>query len=197
MKRLLALALPLVPTAGGWAQSFEITPLVGYTTAGDIENKAPTIRSLQIDGAFTWGLQAGHFFNPHLGVEASWARQESALTLSTSSGSAKLFDLDVGQLHGSVVYQLGGEGARLRPFLLAGLGATFFSATDLESEAKLSWALGAGLKWFPAGAFGARLQARYNPTRLNDAASDFCDPFGFCQGWLHQFELMGGIAVRF
>jgi outer membrane protein W len=197
MRRLPALALLLAPTADGWAQSFEITPLAGYSTVGDIENKAPTIQSLQVDGAFTWGLQAGHFFNPNLGVEVSWARQESALTLATSSGSAKLFDLNVGQLHGNVVYQFGGEGARLRPFLLAGLGATFFSAADLESETKLSWALGAGLKWFPAGAFGARLQARYNPTHLSDSSSDFCDPFGFCQGWLHQVELMGGIAVRF
>jgi hypothetical protein len=33
---------------------------------------------------------------------------------------------------------------------------------------------------------------------LNDGGSgDFCDPFGFCQGWLNQVELAGGITVRF
>jgi hypothetical protein len=44
---------------------------------------------------------------------------------------------------------------------------------------------------------GARLQAKYTPTDLNDKGSDFCDPFGFCQDWLHQFELTGGVVVRF
>jgi len=34
-------------------------------------------------------------------------------------------------------------------------------------------------------------------TYLNDASSDFCDPFGFCQDWLHQLELTAGVVVRF
>ena len=34
-------------------------------------------------------------------------------------------------------------------------------------------------------------------TYLNDASSDVCDPFGFCQDWLHQFELTAGVVVRF
>jgi hypothetical protein len=29
------------------------------------------------------------------------------------------------------------------------------------------------------------------------SSSDFCDPFGFCQDWLHQFELTLGVVVRF
>jgi len=32
---------------------------------------------------------------------------------------------------------------------------------------------------------------------LNDASSDFCDPFGFCQGSLKQFEILGGVVLRF
>jgi hypothetical protein len=42
-----------------------------------------------------------------------------------------------------------------------------------------------------------RLSARYTPTYLHDASSDFCDPFGFCQDWLHQFELTAAVVVRF
>jgi hypothetical protein len=38
---------------------------------------------------------------------------------------------------------------------------------------------------------------RLVPTYLNDASSDFCDPFGFCQDWLHQLELTAGVDVRF
>jgi hypothetical protein len=29
------------------------------------------------------------------------------------------------------------------------------------------------------------------------SSSDFCDPFGFCQDWLHQLELTAGVLVRF
>ena len=81
--------------------------------------------------------------------------------------------------------------------LLAGAGATFLSAQDLDSETKFSWAVGAGVKWFPSGRIGARAQARYTPTQLNDSSSEVCDPFGFCQGSLHQFEFMGGLVFRF
>ena len=196
MRRLLTLGFVFLASPS-WAQRTELALLAGYTTSGNIEQTAPTIRDLEINGAFTWGLQAGHFFSSKLGAEVSWARQESALALSTSSGSADLFEVNVGQLHGNAVYRFGGEEARFDPFVFAGLGATFFSAPDLESETKFSWALGAGLKWFPARKVGARLQARYNPTQLNDSSSDFCDPFGFCQGSLKQFELMGGLSFRF
>lgn len=105
--------------------------------------------------------------------------------------------MNLGQLHGSFVYQFGAGEAPLKPFLFAGLGATFLSAQHLQSETKLAWAVGAGLKWLPGRLLGARLHARYNPTRLDEASSDFCDPFGFCQQALQQFELMGGLVLRF
>ncbi len=49
----------------------------------------------------------------------------------------------------------------------------------------------------PTRKAGARLQARSTPIHLNDSSADFCDPFGFCQGWLRQLEVTGGVVVRF
>jgi opacity protein-like surface antigen len=196
MKRLLTLLAFLV-AAPAFSQGFEIGLVGGYTTAGGIDQKAAGIQDLELAGSFTWGASAAFFFSPRFGVEASWTRQGSELKVGTAQGSAELFDVDIDQLQGSFVYQFGGEQSRLRPFFTAGVGAAFFSATDLAGETKLSFGLGAGLKWLPARRVGARLQARYTPTHLNDTSSDFCDPFGFCQGWLHQFELSGGVVVRF
>ena len=107
-----------------------------------------------------------------------------------------MFDVTIDQIQGSFVYQLGGADARWRPFLCAGAGAAIFSSTDITSETKLALNAGAGLKWLPSKRLGARLSARYVPTYLHDASSDFCDPFGFCQDWLHQFELTAGVVVR-
>jgi opacity protein-like surface antigen len=196
MKRLLAVALLLLASPA-FAQRSEFALLAGYTTAGEIEKATRGIQEIKYDGSFSWGLSAGHFFTPHLGAEMSWLRQETGLSLSTSSGSARLVDVNLDQIHGSAVYQFGADKARLRPFVSLGLGASFFGGGDLESQTKLSWGLGAGLKWFPRQSLGARLQIRYNPTRLHEVSSGFCDPFGFCQNSLRQFGFTAGVVLRF
>jgi opacity protein-like surface antigen len=196
MKRLLTL-ITVLSAGPAYTQGFELAALAGYTTPGNLKEDARTIESLKLAGSFTWGASASFFFSPQLGVEVCWARQDSAVELSTPQARADLFDVTIDQLQGSFVYQLGGTESRFRPFLSAGAGAAFFSATDIAGETKLSFSIGAGLKWLPTKRVGARLQARYTPTWLHDAGSDFCDPFGFCQDWLHQFELTGGLVVRF
>ena len=90
------------------------------------------------------------------------------------------------------------DGYLPQPFVLAGIGATFFGADEPEDETKLAPLLAAGLKWFPYGSgWGVRVEARYSPTHLDDSGSDFCDPFGFCQSWLQQFQFLGGVTLRF
>jgi opacity protein-like surface antigen len=106
--------------------------------------------------------------------------------------------MTVQQLQGNAVYHVGRSGSRLQPFAFAGLGATFFSAADLQSETKFSWGVGGGVKFFPCEGLGFRGHFRYKPTMLDDEdAGDFCDPFGFCQGTLQQIEIAAGGVVRF
>jgi opacity protein-like surface antigen len=196
MRRLLLVSLVLAATPA-LAQGTEVSLLGGYTTSGDIDMKAAGIQELAVEGSFTWGLAAGHFFSDHIGFEASWSQQQSALAIGNAAGSADLFDMQVGLLHGSLAYRFGAPDARLVPYVLAGAGVAFLSAEDLEGETKFAWTLGAGVKWFPSKPVGVRVQLRYVPVMLNDDSSGFCDPFGFCQGSLSQFELMGGVVLRF
>ena len=196
MKRLLTL-LTFLSAAPAFSQGFEVTALAGYTTPGGLEHDSRTVEDLKLAGSFTWGASAGFFFSERLGVEASWARVGSGVELSTAQATQELFDVTIDRLQGSLVYQFGGAASRYRPFLTAGAGASIFSSSDIDTETHLSLGLGAGLKWLPSKRLGARLQAKYTPTYLNDKGSDFCDPFGFCQDWLHQFELAGGVVIRF
>lgn len=196
MKRLLAF-LSVLAAAPAFPQGLEVAALGSYTTPGGLTHDARTVEDLKLTGSFAWGASVGLFFSPRLGIEASWARQESGLGLTTDQASVELFDVTIDRIQGSFVYQFGGADSRWRPFLCAGAGAAIFSSTDITSETKLALNAGAGLKWLPSKRFGARLSARYAPTYLNDAASDFCDPFGFCQEWLQQFELTAGVVVRF
>lgn len=197
MKRVLPFAFAVLMAPSVWAQGTEISLLGGFTSSADIEKKATEIKELKLKSGLTLGGAVTHFFSPHVGAEVSFAHQQSALTLTTATDEADLFDVGIGQLHGSFVYQFGVDGARVRPFLFGGLGATFLSSAYLDSETKLAWSAGAGLRWFPGKTTGLRLHARYNPTRLNDANSDYCDPFGFCQDSLKQFEVMAGLVLRF
>ena len=202
MKHLLSLTVCLVLLAGppARAQQVEIVPLAaaGVTMASDIERVAPELTELRMRRGFTWGGQVGYFVGTHWGAEAMFTRQESAIEIATSAGRADLFLVNVTKLHGNVVYQFGAADARLRPFLFAGLGTTFFGARDLKTERKLSSGIGAGIKYFPASSIGVKFHVRYTPTWLDDeSAGDFCDPFGFCQGVLQQIELMTGLVVRF
>jgi len=196
MKRLLTVIM-FLGAAPAFPQGFEVAALVGYTTPGSLEHDARTVDDLKLAGSFTWGASAGYFFSPRIGVEASWARVGSGVELSTAQASQEMFDVTIDQLQGSFVYQFGGSESRWRPFIIAGAGAALFSSPGLDGEAKLSFGVGLGLKWLQSRRFGARLQARYTPTYLHDAGSDFCDPFGFCQDWLNQFDVIGGVAVRF
>jgi len=202
MKQLAGLTVCLALLAGppARAQQLEIVPLAaaGFTMATDIDRRAPQIGELRIKRGFTWGGQIGYFVSTHWIAEAAWTQQETALEIGTSAGRADLFSMTVAKLHGNVAYQFGAGAARVRPFLFAGLGTTFFSARYLKTETKLSSALGAGVKYFPHSRIGARLHVSYTPTRLDDeSAGDFCDPFGFCQDALPQIELMTGLTLRF
>jgi outer membrane protein W len=197
MKKLAAFAFCLFLAPSAWAQKTELALLGGFTSPADLENRAREIEDLKLSSGVTLGGALTRFFSPHLGAEISFAHQKSAIRLTTATDEADLFEVGIGRLQGSLVYRFGAEGARIRPFLSGGLGATFLGSAYLESETKLAWSIGAGLRWFAGEKTGLSLHARYNPTWLNDADSDYCDPFGFCQDSLKQFELLGGLVLRF
>src|SRR4029450_5459826 len=95
------------------------------------------------------------------------------------------------------MYQFGDGGARWRPFVFGGAGATFFTAPDLDAATKASFGLGGGVKYFPWGTVGLRGQFRHKPTLLNEDLEDGpCTPFGFCQGPWQPIEFSGGVVIR-
>ena len=190
--------LLLVCGARSEAQSWEASFLAGYTPDAGLDRRAPEFDALDIRGGFTWGGSVSRSLGPRWGAEVSWMQQQSGLKLGAEGESPTLFEFTVGDLHGNAVYHFAEREAKLRPFLFAGLGATFFSGGGLPSETKLSWGVGGGVKYSPWRRFGFRGHIRYKPVILADEdAGDFCDPFGFCQGWLHQTEVAGGVVLRF
>ena len=199
MNRMVVLmtGLVLVCATGAGAQSWEASALAGFTPSVDLERRAPEVDNVAVGGGFTWTLQLAKFFTAHWGAQVQWTQQLSALDLTVSGESAELFSMTASQLHGDVVYRFGSPDAKMQPFVFGGLGTTTFRASDVPTETKLSLGLGGGVKAFPWRAVGLVGQLRYKPTFLSDESSDFCDPFGFCQATLQQFEFSGGVVLRF
>jgi len=95
------------------------------------------------------------------------------------------------------------------PYVFAGLGLTSYHANQNgqgDSRSYFSFALGGGIKYFLASHFGFRGEVRWCPTLLSASDSSFwCKIGGSGASCLinlktslqHQFDLTGGIVLRF
>ena len=194
----IALALLAMTGVPASAQSWEMSALAGFTPSVSLERQARHLSDVRIRGGFTFGFQGARFFTPRWALEAVFAQQSSALEVATAEGSGDLYGITIARLHANVVYQFADAGARLQPFVFGGAGATFFDARDLAADGKASFGLCGGVKYFPWPAIGLRGQLMYKPSLLNgEPESDFCNPFSYCQRWLSQIELAGGVVIRF
>lgn len=190
---LVCLALP----GAARAQAWEMGALFGTTPSVELDRRSSEIAGLEIRDGFTFGLHAARFIAPRLAAEVLWTQQRTALQVTTATGPVDLFTMTVDQLHGNAVFHLRPVNARTRPFVFAGLGATFLNASHLPVETRLSFGFGGGAEMFFSKALGVRGQFRYKPTLLGDEDGEFCVPFGFCQSSLQQMEFTAGAVVRF
>lgn len=192
----IAIALAAVPA---YAQhTFEVAPLVGYTTAASFDRTADDVDELTLEDALTLGARAAYFLQPNLGVEVLWFYQGTSVNLSSGGNSAALLDVTTNHLFGNLVYQFGDSNSRWRPFLFGGAGAALYVADGLESEGKFTWDVGGGVKWWMRDSFGFEGRAALAPTRMGGSGNDeFCGPFTFCQGTVTQVSLLLGGVFRF
>lgn len=118
-------------------------------------------------------------------------------------------DMDVNNYHGIFTYNFGDEDSEVRPYLFGGLGATQYMPGDIEgvpidSLTKFSTTWGSGVKLYASDHFGFKGGVRWTPTYMKTTAGGvWCSPW-WPTCWVvgndhfsHQFELSGGVVVRF
>ncbi len=199
------------------AQRVEVSFSGGYTASeginiddrvilGDVYNKA----GVNSGGSFSFA--GGVYVTPQVIIEFQYARQMSKLTAEGPAVKLDAAELNVDNYHVNFVYNWGESDAKVRPFAFGGLGATSYEFGNLlipgttgsvAGNTQFSTTWGAGVKFFPAPAFGIKLQGRWTPTYIkSDAAGYWCDPFYGC--WLladpdysNQFDISGGFIIRF
>jgi hypothetical protein len=149
--------LILVP-ALGWAQKFEITPMIGYQFGGKVQGD---VRDLNIDGNVNYAIYLGYQAIPKLFVELSYTYMKTSMKWEYDL----LPDEPLGDL-GIHYFQIGSSrvfmDGRVQPFALGSLGATWFNPEDsaIDDEWRFSIALGGGAKVWITQKIGARLQGR-------------------------------------
>jgi hypothetical protein len=121
--------------------------------------------------------------------------------------------MNVNTYHGYFAYNFLGDDDRVRPYLMAGLGATHFGAVDytrrngqtgtIGGVTRFSTTWGAGMKVYPTRRVGAHFGVQWTPTYIkSEAVGWWCDPFWGCYvvgntQYSHQFDFSGGITFRF
>jgi hypothetical protein len=159
-----------------------------------------------------WGLDIGVFVGPNAEVGFIYANQPSKLTLS-GTNTKEVGDLTTNSYHGYFAYNWGEGDAKVRPYVLFGLGATSYSdvsytsatgaARTITGLSRFSTTWGAGVKVYGNGHVGGRFGMRWTPTYIkSDAAGYWCDPYWGCYlvgdaQYANQFDLNGGITIRF
>jgi opacity protein-like surface antigen len=193
-----------------WAQDprVEISGTAGWTFSDGVNVGGSDNSAIRVDpkDAFSWGARLGFNLSPH--TEVGFLFNMQSTDLEASGVINRSLPQTVYNYHGYFAYNFGDSDAKVRPYVLAGLGATQYGSLDTalgqvggETQFSSTWA--AGLKMFPSPKFGIRLEGRWTPTYIKtDPEGYWCDPYWGCYTvgdaeYANQFELSGGIILRF
>ena len=205
--------------SAAWAQGkrVEISGNVDWSFSDGVSGSSTTINGedfTRIDpkDSINYGGRIGFLVTPNVEVGGLFSLQSTTLQLG-GAVTADIGDEKIYNYHGYVAYNFGEEDAKVRPYVLGGLGATQFGSVNthlgdrtrtIDGNTKFSTTWAIGLKMFPGPNFGIRLEARWTPTYIkSDAAGWWCDPYwGYCYvvgnaQYANQFDLGGGITLRF
>lgn len=194
---LCLLGLLSIPTVS-LAQSMELTPFAAIRMGGDFDD-IDTGESYELDEATSLGLLFDWDLDAQRQVEVIYSRQETDLTVQDSMGAFAPLDLNVSYLQGGGTYLFDGE--RARPYIAGTIGLTHFDPQEsaFDSETRISFSLGGGIKLFPTEHIGLRFEGRGYFTFFDSSGQAFCS--GGCTVRLKssaftQFEAFAGIIVR-
>lgn len=200
---LLTALFALAAAAAAAAESpFQLALHAGYRAGGSLEDSVSgDDRDLDEAASFALALEFRYGKGDDRFAQVWYSRQASDVSDGTASHDVTVEYLHVG---GTVPI---GDWENAQPYLVAGLGATRFSASGVNSSdrTKFSGSLGVGLA-LPIGERAAlRLEARGYLTAVDTDTSLLCrsdNGSGFCRIVAHgstifQAEALAGIAFRF
>lgn len=191
------------------SQKWELSPFVGYETAGSfpVTNVTTpfTINRLRANDGLSYGSFLDYSFSDSFQFELMWNRNSTSFSQRNGITGiyTKAFDSDIDLYHFGVLFMLRSPEAKLRPYLAGGLGFSHqFNSGATPNRTDFSYGIGGGVKYFATKYFGLRGDIRYVPAYANSSPGVYCDTFGFCYranvpNYLNRVNFAGGIVLRF
>jgi opacity protein-like surface antigen len=194
--------------ASAFAQNIEFTGQVGGQLNGGVNLATSLFHRIEVANGVNYGITAGYLLGEHYGVEFQWNRNK-ADTFAQPNGqfsSVKLFTLSQNQYLGNFLVHLASRDAKLRPFVMFGIGANALDPDvhGVSGTTRLVYSAGAGAKYNFSPHLGLRGQFKWSPTYITTSNGGYwCNPsWGGCWAvgnnhYLNEFDITGGITVRF
>ena len=161
--------------------------------------------------SWSWGFGGGYHVNDRIEVGFIFMQQMTTLEI-TGNNNLEVGDMNVNTYHPYLAFNFGDTEARMRPYVLIGMGATSYSsvsftalstARETPSQTQFSTTWGAGIKMYPSPHFGVRVGLQWTPTYIKtDSEGWWCDPFWGCYvvgdpQYSNQLHFAGGVTARF
>ena len=201
----LSASQALAQYGGDHGKRIEITPFGGWYIASDLYTAANA--QIGINNSVIYGGRLGIFPNDRLGIEGSYGRASSDLTIKSYSAlfpsSTPLGKLTTEQWDGNFVFtqrRMGNPHAT--GFFTLGFGATTFKAdtkttSGSTSNSHFSWNIGIGSKYDLSEKVALRIDGRYRAadTNHNTSSGVYCDFYGFCYSYSSSWYSSGEISA--
>jgi opacity protein-like surface antigen len=189
MLSLIFFLASMVPSAHA-QKGLELTPFGGSRFGGiiDLSSSGGPTDFVTIKSSVNYGVIADYTLWDNFQPEFMWNRQPTMLaTHDFATGTrTDLTSANLDMYQFGFVYSFRRPEARLKPFVVGGLGFTHFgyanpSATGvLDFSNRFSYNLGIGAKYFFNRYVGLRLEGRWSPSRTTTSPATFCSPYFGC-----------------
>jgi len=224
--RLKALLLCLILTAfsiqaSAQEKKVEVSGSYAYSFAEGISIdpvilNGKTVTSIGVNSGSGFNVTGDYFVTENTSLGFLFARQSSAITAKGTGPDLKLADMSIYNYQFTATYNIGEETAKLRPFIMGGLGWTQHSpgtfiainpgsplnGAQVSSRNTFAGTIGGGVKYWFAPSVGVKFQARWTPTYIGTTAEGFwCNPY-YCytvgnSKYSNQGEFGTGLMFRF
>ena len=163
---------------------FDFSVLGGYRTNVNFTGPADTVEPnpttptprIVIDPSPSYGVAFGARINEEDLIEVRWARMNSTMRLEQNFLTTFQQNVTVDQYHGDFTHEyiLDNWPARVRPYIMASIGATHISGNVTRSVTRFSLGIGAGFKIFVNRNVGFRLQGEWLPIVVDPEVGLIC-----------------------
>jgi len=194
-------------------QRFEVTPFAGYESSASYPvsvfstsgGGVVPIDRLRVDNSVAYGTMLDYNFTENSQFDFMWNRNNTSYDAHNilTNSYFHAYNSDIDQFQFGTLYMFRGSEAKLRPYIVGGVGFTHDSNSNgTPNRTEFSWSIGGGVKYYASRHIGFRSDVRYLPTYGSSSNATYCDPFFGCynthvSNYLNRANIVGGIIFRF